>query len=108
MRALLVGVIGLGMIGFAAPSQAADNGGSCSVALQTLGQQWDAMGFAAPQKPSQAVVYGRGGHTVTGAEYQQMQTGMRFAAQDCAAGREDAALRRIQSIQATLSNSHNG
>ena len=108
MRALLIGAIGLGMVGFAAPSLAADIGGSCSVALETLGQQWDAMGFAAPQKPLQAVIYGSGGHSITGAAYQQFETGMRFAAQECSSGLEDAALRRIQSLQATLSSSHNG
>jgi len=107
MRAFLIGAIGLGMVGFAMPSLAADNGGSCSMALQALGQQWDAMGFAAPEKPLQAVVYGRGGHTISGAGYLQLQNGMRFAAQECSSGQEDAALRRIQSLQATLS-SHNG
>ena len=108
MRALLIGAIGLGMVGFAAPSIAADTGGSWSVALEALGQQWDSMGFTAPEKPLQAVVYGRGGHSITGAAYQQFQTGMRFAAQECSSGMEDAALRRIQSLQSTLSDSHNG
>jgi hypothetical protein len=105
MRGFLIGAIGLSIVGFASPSYAS---GACSDALQALGQQWDAMGFTAPQKPSQAYVYGHAGHVISGMDYQRVTGQMRAAAEDCRAGQEDAAMQRIQSIQATLSPSHNG
>jgi hypothetical protein len=108
MRAFLIGLLGLWVIGYAGPVQAADSDKSCSVALNELGQQWDAMGFTAPQKPSQAYVTGRGGRTISGVKYQRITNAMRFAAQDCAAGREEDAHHRIQSIQAMFSSGRNG
>ena len=105
MRGILVGTIGLAMIGFASPSIAQS---SCGTALAALGHQWDALGFAAPQKPSQAYVYGAGGRVMSGVDYQRITGELRFAAQDCANGRETAAMQRIQSIQAALAPSHNG
>ena len=106
MRAILIGAIGLAMVGLPSMSRAADT--SCSAALQDLGARWDAMGFSAPAKPSQALVVGRGGYTISGMDYQRMQSEMRQAASACAAGNDPPQLGDIQAMLSKIAGQRKG
>ncbi len=75
---------------------------SCQASLQQLGTQWDAVGFASLSKPAQARVAARDGRVAGGAEVTYLTNQLRLAAQDCAAGRDDAGLQRIAFIRAAL------
>lgn len=99
MRVIFAGLIGLTL--FAIPGYAGA-AGTCSEALADVGSQWSALGFPAPSKPMQAQVIGRGGRVISGVDYTKAATELRFAAADCQAGQETAALQRLDSVKATI------
>lgn len=104
MRTLFSGVIGFALLATPAFAQS----GTCASALADLDAQWQAMGFHAPEKPSQAQIVGAGGQVISGVDYRHMVSEMRFAANDCEAGRDMAALQRIDGVKAALAAGHPG
>ena len=75
---------------------------SCQSSLAQVSQEWNEIGFAAPMKPLQAQVVARDGQTDSGAEVTYLSHQLRQAAQDCAAGRDEAGLQTIAMIRARL------
>ncbi len=75
---------------------------ACAAELATLMARWNAIGFAQPWKPSQAIVEGQHGVTTNGSQYNEMIYEIRAAATDCKDGRDLDARRRIQSVQSHL------
>jgi hypothetical protein len=99
MRFVVAGALALALIG---PAPAAETGAaqpaSCSIALSELGDRWDAAGFPMPAKPSQMVVVGRNGQRASATQINYMRGQIALAAQECADGREAAALQRISAV----------
>jgi hypothetical protein len=88
----------------AASAQALPQGASCQASLKHITAEWDAIGFAEPTKPSQARVVASDGHVASGPEVTYLGSQLRLAAQDCASGREEVGLHRIELIQARLNH----
>ena len=75
---------------------------SCRDAVKSLGAEWDAIAYPEPSKPMEAIVHGRNGHQSSGSDILYMRTEIRHAVEDCDVGRNDAALRRVEAVQALL------
>jgi hypothetical protein len=69
---------------------------SCTTALNALISDWNSIGFAEPQKPSQMIVSGRHGYTTTAGHFYFMRQQIRDAARDCQAGHDELARRQIE------------
>ncbi len=102
MRSALIGIVCLGIVGVAAAASAASPELSCTVAMKSLSDDWDAAGFATPSKPGQMRVLGHNGREATGAQVNYMAGQMRLAAKDCSSGDNASALKRIAAVRNKL------
>jgi len=102
MRGVMVGIMSLGLLGFGVAAHAAPPAQDCNVAMKSLGEAWDAAGFATPVKPGQSRVIGRNGREATAGQVNYMAGQIRHAARECAAGNNDAALTRISAVRSQL------
>jgi hypothetical protein len=109
MRNLLIATFGLALLGQASIASAATPQASaatpqraCAAPLNDLADEWNTIGFAPPAKPQQAYVSGRHGYRTSGIEFAYMVSQIRLASRDCRAGREGAALARIEQVQRLL------
>lgn len=69
--------------------------GSGAAPLRELLEDWDRAGFAAPAKPAQFRVHGRGGRVTSGPGYNAMVSLIRAAVQASREGRDRDALVKI-------------
>jgi hypothetical protein len=95
-----IAVVGLATQIGAGP--AAAQSASCNAAMARLMDQWHAVGYATPEKPTQARVLGNDGHEATGQQVSYMHTQIELAAQECQQGDSAAALHRIASVSGML------
>jgi hypothetical protein len=105
MRNLLIATFGLVLLGLASVALAATPQRACAVPLNDLADEWDAIGFSPLVKPTQAFVSGRHGYRTSGIEFDYMVSQIRLASRDCRAGKDGAALGRIEQVQRLLSES---
>jgi hypothetical protein len=105
MRNLLIATFGLALLGQAAIASAATPQRACAAPLNELAHEWNAIGFLPPEKPAQAIVSGNYGYRTSGIEFGYMVSQIRLASRDCQAGRDKAALSRIEQVQGLLSES---
>ena len=103
MRAVIIGLVALGLVGHVSFAQAQSI--RCSAAVRALEDQWRAIAYPTPSKPMQAIVTGRGGHRNSGPEIRYMITQMRLARAECAEGRNAEALARIDEVKRLLRTS---
>ncbi len=78
---------------------------SCSLELQRLSEQWQAVSLPMPQKPAAAIVLGKDGHAYSGGQVEYMTTQYRLANAACIAGDDHEALRRISAVRESLEGS---
>jgi hypothetical protein len=102
MRNLLIATFGLALLGQASIASAATPQRACAAPLNDLADKWNAIGFTPPGKPVQAYVSGRHGYRTSGVEFAYMFSQIRLASRDCRAGRDEAALARIEQVQRLL------
>ena len=69
--------------------------GSSAASLRELLEDWDRAGFAAPAKPAQFRVHGRGGRVTSGPGYNAMASLIRAAVHASREGRDRDALAKI-------------
>jgi len=105
MRNLLIATFGLALLGQASIALAAAPQRACAAPLNDLADEWDAIGFLPPAKPAQAIVSGSFGYRTSGVEFDYMVNQIRLASRDCQAGKDGAALARIEQVQRLLSES---
>lgn len=74
----------------------------CAAVLTQDEQRWRDAGFAAPAKPTQAIVPARSGASVTGPRYAWMAATLRYAAAACRAGQTGPALSALASLDDVL------
>ena len=84
----------------AAPSAPAEQ--SCTQVVQQMKNEWKAVDFATPSKPSAVRVAGKLGHENSAAQISYMQGEIKKADADCKAGYQQAALQRVASIRDLL------
>lgn len=101
MRAIIMGVVCIGLLSLAPNAQAATDA-SCSAALQSVSAEWDAAGFSVPSKPAQMRVVGRDGRTESGAQVTFMRTQLLLATKECNAGNDSAAMKHIAAVHNLL------
>ncbi len=89
------------MLAIGSPPASAQDA-SCAARLQHITAEWDAIGFALPTKPAQARVVARDGHVASGPDVIWLATELRYAAQDCALGRDATGLHRLSLVQDRL------
>lgn len=70
----------------------------CTSQLERLLMDWDAAGFEAPAKPSQAIVHGRDERVSSGPEYNYMANQIRQAIWDCQHGDVPSVRERIAHV----------
>lgn len=70
--------------------------------LDRLAGEFNAIGFPGVGKPGQAHVRGAAGHDHTGGQINYMQTQIRIAYADCAAGDDEAVRKHIQVVRSIL------
>jgi hypothetical protein len=99
-------VVGLVTHLAAAPAFAA---GSCQVAMSKLMDEWQAVGYPAPQSKSakdyvvgNERVLGNDGHVASGRQVAYMHGQISLASQECAQGNDAAALTRITKVSEML------
>ena len=98
----ILAIVGVAAVLFAAqPAVAA----TCADELQQLADQWNALSFQTPPKPS-AHVLGKNGRDYTGGQIEYMKTEIRFAHKDCRGGNNDEALRRVTIVRGILKNGY--
>lgn len=102
MRKLLIATFGLALLGQASIASAATPQRACAGPLNALADEWNTIGFSQPAKPAQAFVSGRYGYRTSGTEYGYMVSQIRAASRDCQAGRDEAALARVEQVQRLL------
>jgi hypothetical protein len=95
---LVVTLVGLSVPAFAAaPSQKV-----CDKAIQSLTKEWKTVGYQTPSKPTAMRVVGKNGHENTAAQIAYMKDQIKSAQDDCAAGKDQAALNRIGTVTALM------
>lgn len=105
MRLFMIGLVVAGIAGPISLAQASDGRAQCSEAVQSLNEEWRAIAYPQPSKPMQAIVIGHGGHRNSGPEIRFMTTQIRLANIDCAEGRNDEALARVDKVRRLLRTS---
>ena len=105
MRNLLIATFGLALLGQVSIASAATPQRACAAPLNDLADEWNGIGFLPPAKPAQAIVSGSYGYRTSGTEYGYMVSQIRLASRDCQAGKDGAALGRIEQVQRLLSES---
>ena len=74
----------------------------CAEQLSDLAKTWGAISFPTPERPSQQIVVGKGGHVHTGPEVLYMKKQITFAAHLCKSGNEHEAMLRMDVVRAWL------
>jgi len=101
MRALVIGIIGLGLLGPAAGSAMAE--ASCVQAVKALQEEWQAIGYPMPTKQTQASITSLDGqHHASAAQVNSMRAQIRLAHQECADGHQTASLQHVAAVRGAL------
>lgn len=100
-RTVFGGIIGFGLLVQASNAQAADPK-MCEQVVQSLKNEWNAVGYTTPSKPTAMRVVGKLGHENTAGQIISMQRQMAEADADCKAGKQDEALQKVASIHDLL------
>ena len=72
----------------------------CTPGLKRVISEWEAAAFEPPTKPAQALVYGRGGRSITGAQYHYVVAQIEQATQDCLSGNVPAVRAHVAAAEA--------
>ena len=104
-RAVLLSFVGFGLMAFASiahavPAAPADK--ACNQVVQSIKNEWKAVDFATPSKPTAMRVEGKMGHENTAAQVAYMRDQIKLADADCQAGNQQAAVQRVSSIHDML------
>jgi hypothetical protein len=104
-RILYLPAIIFGMLGQSAVAQPTLAGNSCEGALASLVNEWNAISFAPPSKPGQAIVAGKDGHVTSGGQFNYMTGLIRQARAECDRGDAAAAMQDIAVVHDRLDRS---
>lgn len=74
----------------------------CAQVVQSLKNEWKAVGYQTPSKPTAMRVEGKLGHENTAGQIAYMQNEIKKADADCQAGNQQAALQRVASVHDLL------
>jgi hypothetical protein len=105
MRILGVAIVLAGMLGGSASAQPTLTRNSCQGALTSLVNEWNAISFAPPSKPGQAIVAGKDGHVTSGGQFNYMTGLIRQARLECDRGDAASAMEHIAVVQDRLERS---
>lgn len=91
------------VLGLAGQAQAAaTDANACDRVVQSIKNEWKAVDFATPSKPTAMRVEGKMGHENTAAQVAYMQNQIKMADADCHQGNQQSALQRVSSIRDML------
>jgi hypothetical protein len=105
IRIFGVAMIVVGALGGSAVAQPTLAGNSCQVALTSLVNEWNAVSFAPPSKPGQAIVAGKDGHVTSAGQFAYMTGLIRQARLECDRGDTASAIEHIAVVQDRLDRS---
>lgn len=102
---LYISVFLFGALGQSALAQAAPAGSSCQGELASLANEWNAIAFAPPSKPGQAIVGSKDGHVTSGGQFNYMTGLIRQAHAECDRGDGVSAIHDIATVRDSLDRS---
>jgi hypothetical protein len=105
IRTLGVAMILAGVLGGTAAAQPTPASNSCQGAVTSLVNEWNAISFAPPSKPGQAIVAGKDGHVTSGGQFNYMTGLIRQARLECDRGDAASAMEHIAVVQDRLDRS---
>jgi hypothetical protein len=104
-RTLCASVIIFGASAQLALAQPALAGNSCQGELASLANEWNAISFAPPSKPGQAIVAAKDGHVTSGGQFNYMIGLIRQAHAECNRGDTASAMQDITIVRDRLDRS---
>jgi hypothetical protein len=95
--------VGVGaFFAFSASSAMAATPGACDQVVQSIKNEWKAVDYHSPSKPTELRVVGKLGHENTASQVAYMQQQIKLADSDCRSGDAQSAVQRVSSIHDML------
>lgn len=104
MKNITKSLVIVGLMGFMSVSgaEAAEQAVGCQQVVQSIKNEWKAVDFATPSKPTAMRVQGKLGHENTAAQVAYMKEQIKKADADCKSGNQQVALQRVNSVRDML------